>query len=53
MIILHIIAYLLIILVNGISLLIFTRSLLVYKITEICNLVVYFACSLILGLIVN
>jgi hypothetical protein len=54
MIVLHIVAYLFIIVVNIVqSPAYFKDSLRAYEIMTICSLVVYFFCTLIFGLIVN
>jgi hypothetical protein len=52
MIIVHIVAYLLIIIFNALSFLLY-GSFRAYEISVICELVVYFVCNMIFGLIVN
>ena len=53
MIMMHIIAYLAIIIVNALQLVFFSRSLRAYETVNICELVVYSICTMIFGLIVN
>ncbi len=53
MIILHITAYLFIIIVNVALIKFDNRFLRAYEIFTVCYLVIYFVCSLIFGLIVN
>ena len=52
-IIMHIVAYLVIVVVNALQTMEYFGSLTAYEISSICNLVVYFVCTLIFGLIVN
>ncbi len=53
-IIMHIVAYLFIVVVNVLQIMVYYDiSLRAYLIAEICSLVVYFVCTLIFGLIVN
>ncbi len=52
-IIMHIVAYLFIIVSNALQEMLSFGSLRAYEISTICNLVVYFVCTLIFGLIVN
>ena len=53
-IIMHIVAYLFIIIVNPLQLMLYYLGCLrAYEISTICYLVVYFVCTLIFGLIVN
>ena len=49
----HIVAYLVIVVVNALQTMEYFGSLTAYEISSICNLVVYFVCTLIFGLIVN
>jgi hypothetical protein len=53
MIVLHIVAYLFIIIVNIVQTAAYYKGGKVYEITSICFFVVYFVCTLIFGLIVN
>ena len=49
----HIVAYLLIIIVNALLFFFYTRDYMAYEKVTICFLVFYFVCNLIFGLIVN
>jgi hypothetical protein len=53
MIMTHIVAYLFIIVLNALQFMNIPPSFRAYEIATICNLVVYFVCSLIFCLIVN
>ena len=53
MILMHIVAYLVIIIVDVLSYVIFNDSLRAYEIYEMCYLAVYSVCTVILGVIVN
>ena len=52
-IIMHIVAYLAIIIVNATAYTLHIKSPTAFEISAICSFVVYFVCTLILGLIVN
>ncbi len=52
-IIMHIIAYLAIIVVNALAYLTYSRGLRAFVIDCYCNLAIYSACTVIFGLIVN
>ncbi len=53
MIIMHIVAYLAIIIVNVLAYATYNDSLRKYEISTICNLAVYSVCTVIFGVIVN
>jgi hypothetical protein len=52
-IIMHIVAYIFIIVVDATQTMMYFDSPRAYEISTVCNLVVYFVCTLIFGLIVN
>ncbi len=54
MIIMHIVAYLFIVVINALQFIPVTNSSIrLFEIVGICSYVVYFVCTLVLGLIVN
>ena len=52
-IIMHILAYLVIIVANATQSMLYFGSIRTFETSAICNLVVYFVCTLIFGIIVN
>ena len=52
-IIMHIVAYLFIIVANATQTMLYFGSIRAFEISTICNLVVYFFCTFIFGIIVN